>query len=414
MGTLCRWRERHATSLCGSVETGQSLRFRSFLATRMHDPCAIVIRLRCRSVSEDSACLPRSEAFEHERVRGSKPKALICRIVTPSDLLIITGKLRGNNSAMRSREFRGCIRGADGSGSMDATHHLERYQSSGDTIVQLFRTRASGLIASMMRTKNELALERPPQHAFDWLFVTVLSMTAGAVDVIGFLALGGLFTAHITGNIVILAAHYITGGFSRIGPLIAVPVFITVLGIVIWVSKDKQKHRTLRALLILQAVLLIGFLALSAVLGPFTNPGSAVAAAVGMLGVAAMATQNALVKLDLPGFPTTAVLTTDTVQLTIDLTTLVRGKTLPEEMALARHRIRMTFPAFAGFIVGCATGALLEVHFGLWALTFPVLLAVVAIPLSEYTVQTVMATRTQFACAVSAADTKASVDTFVQ
>src|ERR1700679_1101846 len=164
---LCGWRERHATSLCGSVETGQSLRFRSFLATRMHEPCAIVIRLRCRSVSEDSACLPRSEAFEHERVRGSKPKALICRIVTPSDLLIITGKLRGNNSAMRSREFRGCIRGADGSGSMDATHHLERYQSSGDTIVQLFRTRASGLIASMMRTKNELALERPPQHAFD-------------------------------------------------------------------------------------------------------------------------------------------------------------------------------------------------------------------------------------------------------
>ncbi|MGC1675720.1 MAG: DUF1275 family protein, partial [Candidatus Acidiferrales bacterium] len=116
-----------------------------------------------------------------------------------------------------------------------------------------------------MATKNELALEQPPQHAFEWLFVAVLSMTAGAVDVIGFLALGGLFTAHITGNVVILAAHYITGGFSRIGPLIAVPVFITVLGIVIWVSKDKQKRRTLRALLILHAVLLTGFLALSAV-----------------------------------------------------------------------------------------------------------------------------------------------------
>jgi uncharacterized membrane protein YoaK (UPF0700 family) len=35
-----------------------------------------------------------------------------------------------------------------------------------------------------------------------WLLPAVLSMTAGAVDVIGFLALGGLFTAYITGNLV--------------------------------------------------------------------------------------------------------------------------------------------------------------------------------------------------------------------
>jgi uncharacterized membrane protein YoaK (UPF0700 family) len=248
-------------------------------------------------------------------------------------------------------------------------------------------------------TNDQLALEQPPQHSFDWLLVAVLSMTAGAVDLIGFLALGGLFTAHITGNIVILAAHYITGGFSRIGPLIAVPVFITVLGTVIWVSEDKPKHRTLRALLILHAGLLTGFLALSAVLGPFTNPGSAVAASVGMLGVAAMATQNALVKLDLPGFPVTAVLTTNTVQLTIDFATLIRGSDPPEEMAHARRRIRITFPAFAGFVAGSTTGGLLEVHFGLLALVLPVVLAGVAIPLSEYILRTVPTSKTQFACA---------------
>ena len=39
------------------------------------------------------------------------------------------------------------------------------------------------------------------------LLPAVLSVIAGSCDVIGFLGLGGLFTAHVTGNLVILAAH---------------------------------------------------------------------------------------------------------------------------------------------------------------------------------------------------------------
>ena len=215
------------------------------------------------------------------------------------------------------------------------------------TAVPDFATRPGHLAPDIHRLFKPnivgLAPGQPPQNAFNWLLVAVLSMTAGAIDVIGFLALGGLFIAHITGNIVILVAHYTTGGFSRIGPLMAVPIFITALATVIWVSKDKPKKRTLRALLILHAALLAGFLALSVALGPFSNPGGAVAASVGMLGVTAMATQNALVKLDLPGFPTTAVLTTDIVLLAIDFVTLVRRNVPPEETAQARRRIQMTF-----------------------------------------------------------------------
>src|ERR1700719_1453303 len=83
-----------------------------------------------------------------------------------------------------------------------------------------------------------------------WLLPTVLSTTAGAVDVIGFLALGGLFTAHITGNVVILAAHYVVGGFSEVGPLLSVPVFIAVLGAVTLASGavEKAGYRSRRAL----------------------------------------------------------------------------------------------------------------------------------------------------------------------
>jgi uncharacterized membrane protein YoaK (UPF0700 family) len=66
----------------------------------------------------------------------------------------------------------------------------------------------------------------------DWLLPAVLSTTAGATNVVSFLALGGLFTAHITGNLAVLAAHYITDKFGQIGPLLSVPMFVGVPSLV--------------------------------------------------------------------------------------------------------------------------------------------------------------------------------------
>jgi uncharacterized membrane protein YoaK (UPF0700 family) len=115
----------------------------------------------------------------------------------------------------------------------------------------------------------------------------------------------------------------------------------------------------------------------------FPQSDSAVAVCVGMLGVAAMAAQNALVKLELPNFPSTAVMTTNTVQLTTDLAMLLRGKGDLEDLGRARRRATLTIPAVGGFIAGCAAGGFLEIHFGLRALVLPVALAVVAVLLDE-------------------------------
>ena len=218
-----------------------------------------------------------------------------------------------------------------------------------------------------------------------WLLPTVLSTIAGAVDVIGFLTLGGLFTAHITGNVVIVAAHYVTGGFSQIGPLLAVPVFMVVMGLVTLASSAIARAGSppLRQLLWLQTALLAGFLLLGVWFGRFADADSSMAVLAGMLGVAAMATQNVLVKLALKGAPSTAVMTTNITQLTIDLTTLIRGRGDAGELAKARSRARMTFPCIVGFVVGCAAGATLEVRFGLWALALPVVLSALAIPLGR-------------------------------
>src|SRR5436309_8184472 len=128
-----------------------------------------------------------------------------------------------------------------------------------------------------------------------WLLPFVLSTAAGAVDAIGFLALGGLFSAHITGNVVVLAAHYVTGAFSEVGPLLAVPVFVAVLGAVTLASGavEKAGYGSRRALLVLQAALLAGCLGLGVGFGPFPDADRPMAVFVGMLSVAAMATQNA-------------------------------------------------------------------------------------------------------------------------
>jgi uncharacterized membrane protein YoaK (UPF0700 family) len=213
----------------------------------------------------------------------------------------------------------------------------------------------------------------------------VLSTTAGAVDVVGFLALGGLFTAHITGNLVVLAAHYITGGFSDVGPLLAVPVFVFVLSIVtlLSVAAEKAGYASRRALLCLQVALLISSLSLGASVGPFENTDAPMAVLVSMFAVAAMATQNALVRLDIPGAPSTAMMTANITQLTVELATIVWARGGPDDLARARCRASAALRCFIGFLAGCLVGAFLEFRFGLLALALPVALAVLAVPLGE-------------------------------
>jgi uncharacterized membrane protein YoaK (UPF0700 family) len=57
----------------------------------------------------------------------------------------------------------------------------------------------------------------------------LLSGTAGCVDTAGFLALQGLFTAHVTGNFVTLGASLVLGTTGAIAKLMALPVFYAVV-----------------------------------------------------------------------------------------------------------------------------------------------------------------------------------------
>jgi uncharacterized membrane protein YoaK (UPF0700 family) len=216
-----------------------------------------------------------------------------------------------------------------------------------------------------------------------WLPVT-LSITAGAVDVIAFLALGGLFTAHITGNLVVVAAHYATGAFRQAGPLLVVPVFVLVLGVVVlWFGQPHRQEYSRRALLTLHMTLLFGCVGAGFAFGPFEKSNSAAAVATGMLAVAAMATQNALVKLSLVNAPSTAVMTTNATQLIIDLVALARSGESQSDGRKVRQRATVTFACIVGFVGGCVAGAILESHFGVVAMTAPAVLAFVSLLLGE-------------------------------
>lgn len=54
----------------------------------------------------------------------------------------------------------------------------------------------------------------------------LLSVTGGYVDTAGFLALQGLFTAHVTGNIATAGAALVFATSGIAAKLLAVPVFI--------------------------------------------------------------------------------------------------------------------------------------------------------------------------------------------
>jgi uncharacterized membrane protein YoaK (UPF0700 family) len=90
------------------------------------------------------------------------------------------------------------------------------------------------------------------------LLPLVLSMTAGSADVIGFLGLGGLFIAHITGNLVILAARLVAGEHAPVAHLISVPVFMVALTLTRLLAAGLERIgiASLRPLLLLQLALL--------------------------------------------------------------------------------------------------------------------------------------------------------------
>jgi len=211
------------------------------------------------------------------------------------------------------------------------------------------------------------------------LLPTILSVIAGSADVTSFLGLG-LFNAHITGNLVILAAHLVARGSADLALIISVPIFILVLGLMrlLVAGLEALDFNSLRPLLYLQFLLLSGSYVLCIWSGHPLNPDDPGMLFAGQLGVAAMAVQTALVQLSLPGVPSTAVMTTNITRFIMDIGEISLGHD-PDTMAEARRRAKHTWPVIVGFIGGASLGAACFAGMGLESLRLPAGIALIAL-----------------------------------
>lgn len=209
----------------------------------------------------------------------------------------------------------------------------------------------------------------------------LLSTIAGMVDVMGYLSLGKLFTAHVTGNLVVIAALLVRGGPPNTAQILAVPVFIVAVA-AIWLiarESDRRGPALVRPLLLVQFLLLACVLIFSVINDPAANPHGFMAGAVAMVAVSAMACQFALLRLALPVAPSTAVMTGNLTNAVLSLLdTLSRNQPLLEG---AKERLKKTLHLVVGFFAGCIAGAAAVSWLGDWAWSLPVVLAATAVAL---------------------------------
>jgi uncharacterized membrane protein YoaK (UPF0700 family) len=200
----------------------------------------------------------------------------------------------------------------------------------------------------------------------------LLSLNGGFVDTVGFLGLQGLFTAHVTGNFVTLAATLVSGTHGVIAKLLALPEFIVVVIVarLLGAALRARGLPALRLLLVAKVTFLLAFFVLAVALGPFPASDAPAALLAGFAGIAGMAVQNAVQRVHYSSLPPTTLMTGNTTQAALDAVDLLHGGN--GDLTTTRTRFGRTVQSIAWFAGGCALAAVLYYWIGFWSLAVPV------------------------------------------
>lgn len=213
-----------------------------------------------------------------------------------------------------------------------------------------------------------------------WGENVVLAFVAGYVDTLGFVALFGLFTAHVTGNFILIGSGLAGAGSGLLIKWLAFPAFVA--GIVVARVFDdalrEHSHGTrVSGLYALQIALLAAFMVAGVFAAPITNADAPLTIACGLLGAAGMGVQNAHARLTARSVVANTVMTGNVTQAVIDAFDLL----VPHSRHLAhvahaeaRERLTRTLPPVLAFALGAGGGALGWLTASFWALVVPLAL----------------------------------------
>ena len=212
----------------------------------------------------------------------------------------------------------------------------------------------------------------------------LLSFNAGYVDTAGFLALQGLFTAHVTGNFVTFGASIALGTSGTTAKLLALPVFCVTVVIVRLIGRSfgEANERALSTLLLVKIALLALAALLAIRFGPFADGDAWQAIVTGMVLVAAMAIQNGVHRIHLTQFPPTTLMTGTTTQIMLDAADLLLGVS-GEDRQKFLQRLSGALGNVIGFALGCGAAALTFIHAGVWCFVLPPVIAVATLLISR-------------------------------
>ncbi|UJH78434.1 DUF1275 domain-containing protein (plasmid) [Burkholderia cenocepacia] len=200
-----------------------------------------------------------------------------------------------------------------------------------------------------------------------------LASIAGYVDTLGFVALFGLFTAHVTGNFILIGSGLAGVGQGLMIKWLAFPAFIAGI-----VAARVLDHRMrvrghgvrARSLYALQTILLAGFMVAGVAASPIGSADAPATIVCGLLGAAAMGVQNAHGRLTARTVVANTVMTGNVTQAVIDAFDWLVPIAAPAERE-ARARLRRTLPPVVGFALGAGAGASAYVYAGFWTLVLP-------------------------------------------
>ena len=194
-----------------------------------------------------------------------------------------------------------------------------------------------------------------------------LAFLGGYVDTLGFIGLFGLFTAHVTGNFVLIGRALVEPAHEIIPKLLVFPVFILFVAIsrMLILHWERNNSPALRNSYLLQLFLLVATVVCAFIASPMANAHQPLSLLTGMICAGAMATQNAYGKLLLGKSAATTVMTGNVTQLVIELTDSLRG----DPAALGRCKV-LVWPVLA-FAAGCILGAYAYMSFGFSGLLVP-------------------------------------------